>query len=119
MKNQNKNHQHNPNETFGDIVLRSKPAVLTIAILGILLGGAFISLTQAIQLDKAFIFIGAFAIVGGVFLIAYVIGKAAADRTEAERRASRDKRRVSGQDDVGLRRANMGGKSKILLEKTV
>ncbi len=119
MKNQNKNHQHNPNETFGDIGLRSKPAVLTIAILGILLGGAFIFLTQAIQLDKAVIFIGAFAIAGGVFLIAYVIGKAAADRTEAERRASRDKRRVSGQDDTGLRRANMGGKSKILLEKTV
>lgn len=119
MKNQNKNHQHNSNETFGDIVLRSKPAVLIIAILGILLGGAFIFLTQAAQLDKSFIFIGAFAMAGGLFLIAYVIGKAAADRTEAERRVTRDKRRVHGVDDTGLRRANMGIKCKILLEKTV
>lgn len=119
MKQKTKKHQHNPNETFGDVVLRSKAAVLTIAILSILLGSAFIFLTQAAQLDKAFIFIGAFAMAGGVFLIAYVIGKAAADRTETERRATRDKRRVHGVDDTGLRRANMGIKCKILLEKTV
>ena len=119
MKQKTKKHQHNPNETFGDVVLRSKAAVLTIGILGILLGGAFIFMTQAAQFDKAFIFIGAFAMAGGVFLIAYVIGKTAADRAETERRATRDKHRVHGVDDTGLRRANMGIKCKILLEKTV
>ena len=119
MKKQNKKPIENTNETFGDIILRSKKATLVIAILGILLGGAFIFMTQASQLDKAFIFIGAFAMAGGVFLIAYVIGKTAADRAETERRATRDKRRVHGVDDTGLRRANMGIKCKILLEKTV
>ena len=119
MKNQNKNHQHNPNETFGDIVLRSKVAVLVIAILGILLGCFFIFFNETLAMDKAFIFFGIFCIAGGVFLIAYVIGKAAADRAEAERRTTRDNRRVRGVDDTGLRRANMGIKCKLLLEKTV
>ncbi|MBO5042821.1 MAG: hypothetical protein J6D87_07640 [Clostridia bacterium] len=119
MKKQNKKPIENANDTFDDSILRSKKATLVIAILSILLGGVFIFLTQAAQLDKAFIFIGAFAMAGGVFLIAYVIGKATADRTEVERRASRDKRRVRGVDDTGLRRANKGIKCKILLEKTV
>ena len=56
---------------------------------------------------------------GGIFLIAYEIGKSAADRAEAERISRRDKRRVRGVDDTALRRANMGIKCKILLEKTV
>ena len=119
MKKSSKKPSYDPNETFGDIVLRSKAAVLTIAILGILLGCFFVFFNEALHMDKAFIFFGIFAIVGGLFLIAYEIGKAAADRAEAERKSRRDKRRVQGVDDTALRRANMGIKSKILLETTV
>ena len=119
MKKSSKKPSYNSNETFGDIVLRSKAAVLTIAILGILLGCFFVFFNEALHMDKIFIFFGIFAIAGGIFLIAYEIGKAAADRTETERRATRDKRRVHGVDDTALRRANMGIKCKILLEKTV
>ena len=55
----------------------------------------------------------------GVFLILYGIIQAIHRRKETDRLKKRDKRRVLGVDDTGLRHANMGIKCKILLEKTV
>lgn len=69
--------------------------------------------------DNGYIGIGIFVICGGVFLVFYAVIQKLSRRKETDRLHKRDKKRVPGADDVGLRRANMGGKSKILLEKTV
>ena len=69
--------------------------------------------------DNGYIGIGIFIIFCGVFFIVYAVVQATHKRKEADRLKKRDKRRVPGVDDVALRRANMGVKSKILLEKTV
>lgn len=69
--------------------------------------------------DNGYIGIGVFVILCGVFFIFYAIIRTGHKRKETARLQKRDKRRVYGVDDVGLRRANMGGKSRVLLEKTV
>ncbi|MBE6584969.1 MAG: hypothetical protein E7645_00410 [Ruminococcaceae bacterium] len=69
--------------------------------------------------DNGYIFIGVFVIFCGVFFIVYAVIQSTHKRKEADRLKKRDKRRTHGVDDTGLRRANMGIKCKILLEKTV
>ena len=69
--------------------------------------------------DNGYIGIGIFVIFCGVFFIVYAIIQSNYNRKENERLKKRDKRRVHGVDDTGLHRANMGVKSKTLLEKTV
>lgn len=66
--------------------------------------------------DNGYIAIGAAVCVCGVLLIAYVIGSASYKRTEDDRRAKKDKKRVEGQNDTAIRCADSYVKHKILLE---
>ena len=69
--------------------------------------------------DNGYIAIGIFACLGGVFLIAYVIGSSNYKRKEDARHLKKAQKRVKGRDDLAIIRADRSVKSKILLEATV
>lgn len=69
--------------------------------------------------DNGYIAIGIFACFGGVYLIAYVIGSSNYKRKEDARHLKKIQKRVEGQDDSAIKRADRSVKSKILLEATV
>ena len=69
--------------------------------------------------DNGYIAIGIVACISGVLLIAYVIGYSNYKRKEDARHLKKAQKRVKGQDDSGIRRADRSVKSKILLEASV
>lgn len=78
-----------------------------------------LSQKQLDSYDNGYIGIGIFACFAGAFLIAYVIASSCYHKKEKEKHSAKQLKRVKGQDDFSIRRADTSIKSKVLLEANV